>query len=418
MAKIKQIVAREIFDAKGNPTVEATVILQDNAIGIASCPSGTSMSSYEALELRDGDQNRFLGRGVQKAVGNIMTSITPRLIGMEAGKQPDIDKAMIELDGTQNKSRMGANAMLSVSMAVAKAAAKSSVLPLYLYLREFTKKDQLMKIPSPIFNLINGGKHAEGSIDLQEFQIVPASSKTYGESLHMAFIVYNALKEILRRGNFSTLVGDEGGFSPLVATNEDALLMLSQAIESANLRLGYDIFTGLDAAASSFHGDGLYKIHDRAMRLTANDLTSWYETLIKKYNVLYLEDALSEDDWDGWTYLASRMGPETIVTGDDLTSTNPYRLQMALNKKTINGIIIKPNQIGTVIETMAVVEVARAAGLKIIVSHRSGETNDDFIADFSVAVAADYCKFGAPVRGERVAKYNRLLQIEQQMKVI
>jgi enolase len=417
MAKIKQITANEILNAKGHPTIETIVILTDGAVGIASCPSGTSVGKYEAIEIRDKDEKRFQGLGVRNAIMNIEEIIAPGLLGMDATKQQDIDKKMISLDGTVNKGRLGANAILSVSMAVAKAAAKSSILPLFLYLREFIKKENVpLKIPIPAFNVINGGKHAEGTIDFQEFLVIPASSKKFDESIIIGTNVYAALKKSLETNNLSTLVGDEGGFSPKVETNQDALLMLKQVIEGINLRLGFDVFLGLDAAAGNFFTNQQYHIRDKSISLSSKDLVSFYKTLNNDYHLLYLEDGLAEDDWDGWRQLYAEMSQQTLIVGDDLIATNPYRLQMALDKKTITGIIIKPNQIGTVIEALAVVEMARQANLKIIVSHRSGETNDDFIADFAVAVSADYVKFGAPARGERVAKYNRLLQIERQIK--
>jgi enolase len=417
MAKIKQIQATEILNAKGHPTIEATVTLTDGSIGVADCPSGTSVGKYEAVEIKDKDEKRFQGLGVLNAIMNIEEIIAPNLLGMEATRQQDIDKKMIALDGTQNKARLGANAILSVSMAVAKAAAKSSVLPLFLYLREFVKRENIpLKLPTPIFNLINGGMHAEGALDFQEFLVIPATSKKYQESLQIGTNVYAALKKNLETNNLSTLIGDEGGYSPKVASNQDALVMLKQVIESINLRFGFDVFLGIDCASSNFYDNQQYHIHDKSIGLSSKDLITFYKTLNNDYHFLYLEDGLSEDDWDGWTSLCTELSQQTLIVGDDLTATNPYRLQMALDKKTITGIIIKPNQIGTVMESLAVVEMARDAGLKIIVSHRSGETNDDFIADFAVAASADYVKFGAPVRGERVAKYNRLLQIERQIK--
>ncbi|MBI2074983.1 MAG: phosphopyruvate hydratase [Candidatus Levybacteria bacterium] len=419
MAKIKEIKASEILDSRGNPTVETAVFLSDGSVGIAACPSGASVGSYEALELRDGDEKRFKGLGVLKAIENVEKIIAPKLINMEATKQQEIDKTIIELDGTQNKGRLGANATLSVSMAVCKAAAKSSVLPLFIYLRQFVKKEgSLLKIPTPLFNVINGGMHAGGNIDFQEFIIVPAAAKPYEEALNIGFLVYNSLKDVLKQNNLSTLVGDEGGFGPRLATNTDAFSLLQQAISLSTFRLGFDVFLGLDVASNSFYKNGNYNIKDRAMALSANDLISFYEELSKSNRLLYLEDPLSEEDWEGWTKISTKMSQQTLIVGDDLIATNPYRLQTAINKKAITGIIIKPNQIGTVIESLAVAEVAREAGIKIIVSHRSGETNDDFIADFAVAVSADYAKFGAPARGERVAKYNRLLHIDRQLKTL
>ena len=417
MAKIKQIIAREILNAKGNPAVEATVILNDGKMGTASCPSGTSVGNYEASELKDHDDNHFQGNGVLKAISNIQDVIAPALLGMEATKQPEIDKKMIEMDGTQNKGRLGANAILSVSMAVAKAAAKSSLLPTFLYLREFVKKENVpIKIPTPIFNILNGGKHAGENVNFQEFMVIPASSKTYSESLNMALVLYNSLKKTLEQNNLTTLIGDEGGFAPKLSSNKDALTLLKQAIDTTSFRFGFDVFMGLDAASTNFFSEGKYHLKDRTMPLSSSDLISFYEEINKEFHLLYLEDPMAEDDWGGWSNIYSTLSQQTLIVGDDLTATNPYRLQMALDKKTITGIIIKPNQIGTVIEALAVVEVARQAGIKIIVSHRSGETNDDFIADFAVAVSADYAKFGSPIRGERVAKYNRLLGIEREIK--
>lgn len=418
MAKIKQILAREILDSRGNPTIETAVILNDDSVGIAAVPSGASIGGYEAMELRDKDIQRYQGLGVLKAVENIENTIAPSLIGKDANNQPAIDKIMIDLDGTQNKGILGANAILSVSMSVAKAAAKSSVLPLFLHLRQFIKKDLRLKIPAPLFNVINGGRHAANSLDFQEFLIIPATSKSYSEALALGVTVYNSLRKVLLENNLSTLIGDEGGFAPHVESNHEALVLLKKAVDSSNLKFAYDIFLGLDAAANSIYKEKQYHIRDKAMSFSASEFINYYEELNKEFSLLYLEDGLAEDDWDSWTQLSSKLSQNTLIVGDDLIATNPYRLQMAIGKRAITGVIIKPNQIGTVIEALAVVEVARLAGLKIIVSHRSGETNDDFIADFAVAVSADYAKFGAPARGERVAKYNRLLQIERQLKTL
>lgn len=418
MAKIKQIIAREILNSKGNPTIEVTALLSDGIAGSASCPSGTSVGTYEALELKDHDQTRFNGEGVLGAISNIKDQIAPRLIGIPADRQQEIDRIMIELDGTQNKGKLGANALLSVSMAVARASAESSVLPLFLYLREFIKKESVpLKIPTPLFNILNGGKHGGGNVDFQEFLVIPASSKTYTESLAIGVKIYHKLSEILGAKGLSLSVGDEGGFSPNFNTNKEPFEIINQAVESSFLRLGFDVFLGLDAATNSFFQEGVYHLKD-SPSLSSENLISYYEDLYRKYNLLYLEDPLSEDDWSGWSAIYNRMSRNTLIVGDDLTTTNPYRLQMALDKKAITGIIIKPNQIGTVTEALAVVEMAKHTGLKTIVSHRSGETNDDFIADFAVATSSDYVKFGAPARGERVAKYNRLLQIEKQLKLL
>jgi len=419
MAKIKQITAREVLNGKGIPTIETSVLLSDGAIGIASCPAGTSIGSYEALELTDKDNMHFRGLGVLKAIGNITNVLAPKLIGMDATHQRDIDKLMIELDGTQNKSKLGANAILSISMATAKAAAASSVLPLFLYLRQFLgDKATPLRMPIPLFNIINGGKHAPETFDFQEFLLVPASSKSYADSLQLGTTIYFALKEVLLLNGMSTLLADEGGFAPKLPSNVNAFALLAQAIETTNQRLGFDVFLGIDGAASTFYSNQQYHIKDKSSGLSSKSLNDFYVELTKQYHVLYLEDILSEDDWDGWIDAMSKLSQSAMVVGDDLTATNPYRLQMAIDKKAITGVIIKPNQIGTVIESLAVVQVARSAGLKIVASHRSGETNDDFIADFAVAVGADYCKFGAPARGEHVAKYNRLSQIEQHLKTL
>jgi enolase len=304
-------------------------------------------------------------------------------------------------------------------MAVAKASANSSVLPLFLYLREFIKKEDVpAKIPTPLFNIFNGGKHAGDNVNFQEYMIIPATSKTYSQSLMMGTTIYHQLKNILREKGLSTLVGDEGGYAPICSSNKEPLGLIAQAINASTLRLGLDVFLGIDAAATSFYENKEYHMVESSSPLSSDDLISYYEKLDQQSNILYLEDPLAEDDWDGWASISGRLSKDTMVVGDDLTATNPYRLQMALDKKAITGIIIKPNQIGTVTETLAVVEIAKHAGLKTIVSHRSGETNDDFIADFATAVSADYVKFGAPARGERVAKYNRLLQIEKSLHVL
>ncbi len=417
MAKIKQITAREILNAKGEPTIETTVILADGAVGIASAPSGTSIGKYEAVDLKDNDEKRYQGKGVINAITNIDKILSPLLVGMDAVNQQLIDKKMIEIDGTVNKSKIGGNAILSVSIAVAKASARSAVLPLFLYLREYIKKEnQQLKIPTPCFNVINGGKHGGKSLDFQEFLVIPATSKKYSESLEIGTRVYFSLKKVIENNNLSSLVGFEGGFSPKLSSNQDALVLIKQAIEESNLRAGFDMFLGIDAASDTFYNENKYTIKDKSTTLTSKDLISFYKMLNEQFHLLYLEDGLSEDDWDGWKDLYTAMSAQTMIIGDDLIATNPFRLSEAISKNAISAVIIKPNQIGTIIEAMAVCEMAKQAGLKVIVSHRSGETNDDFIADFAVSVGADYVKFGAPVRGERVAKYNRLLTIESQLK--
>jgi enolase len=418
MAKIKAIYAREILNSKGNPTVEVNVTLDNGLSAVSSCPAGTSVSKYEATELRDEDPTRYGGLGVLRAVNNVTSVISPKLSGMDIEKQHEIDRALLSLDGTAQKSSLGANAILPVSMAVAKAAAKSLNIPLFAYIRHYTSlQNAPYKLPSPAFNLINGGKHAGSNLDFQEFLIFPASSMPFPSALNMAVNIYGSLrKELLNKGAI-TLVGDEGGFGPNFAANRDALVMLTEAISSASYRLNYDVFLGIDAASNSILQDGTYFIKDKEANLSAEDLATIYVGLNEEFNLYYLEDPFGEDDWDGWQHLNTIISKNTIIVGDDLISTNFSRLQTALQKDAVGGVIIKPNQIGTVIETLAVVEAARNAGLKIIVSHRSGETNDDFIADFAVGVGADYSKLGAPVRGERVAKYNRLLEIDSMLQV-
>lgn len=417
MAKIKHILAREILDSRGVPTIETLVVLDNGVTAIASAPSGISKSSYEAVELRDNDPHRYGGMGVRIAVQNVVDIIAPQLIGIEATNQQEVDRLLIELDGTKTKSRLGGNATFSVSKAIARAAAKTVYQPLFLYLRNFISKENLpLKIPTPAMSLINGGMHAGNNVDLQEFLVIPATYQRFSDALHMGVAVYHKIREQLEKNHLGTTVGDEGGFAPLFEKNEDVFELIAQAVSAANWRLGYDIFIGVDAAGKNFCKDQTYKIKDKPTSLKAEELLAFYEELIKKYHILYLEDPLSEDDWDGWSLALPKLSQRALIVGDDLTATNPYRLQLALNKNAINGVVIKPNQIGTVLESLAVVEMARHAGLKIIVSHRSGETNDDFISDLAVAVGADYVKFGGPARGERVAKYNRLLQIESQLQ--
>ena len=417
MSKIKQITAREILNSKGMPTLETTVFLQNNVSATASVPSGVSTGSYEAVEIRDKDPMRFDGMGELHAVNTVNTIIAPKLIGMDVTKQQEIDKMMIEMDGTQNKARLGANSILSVSFAVAKAGALDSVMPLYLYLRQFLSNGkQPLAIPTPIFNFLEGGKHGTQTTDFQEFHVIPATSKSYAENLQLGSAIFASLQNVCRLNGYSTLVGDEGGLSPRVANNHDGLNLLLEAIEATNYRLGFDVFLGIDSASNTFYSNQQYRIHDKTMGLSSSNMIAFYADLAKQFHLLYLEDGLSEDDWNGWTQLTKTLGQQLMIVGDDLTTTNPYRLQSAIEKKAISGVIIKPNQIGTVIESLAVVEVAKSAGLRVIASHRGGETNDSFIADFAVGIAADYCKFGGLQRGERMAKYNRLLQIEQQLQ--
>ncbi len=417
MSTIKQVFARQILNAKGIPTVEATVILDDGKFAVSSSPTGTSVSGYEAKDLRDENPQEFNGQGVLKAVNNVINIIGPKITGMDPVKQHEVDRAMIELDGTPDKSRLGANAILAVSQAVAKAGAKSLNMPLYSYLRHFTSiQGAPFKIPTPAYNILNGGKHAGNNLDFQEFLIIPASSIPYPQTLNMAAMIYHSLKDTLRAKGATTLIGDEGGFGPSFATNRDALVMLQEAISASEFKLNYEVFFGIDASANNFKTDGGYSIKDKGDSISAKDLVNVYEGLNEAYNLLYLEDPFGEDDWEGWEQLNQLTSKNTLIVGDDLTATNVNRVQEAIKRKAISGIIIKPNQAGTVTETLGVVEVARLAGLKLIASHRSGDTDDDFIADFAVAIGADYAKFGAPARGERVAKYNRLSEIYSQIQ--
>jgi enolase len=415
MSKITKIHAREILDSRGHPTVETTVILENDVAAISATPSGASTGTFEAMELRDNDPKHYGGLGVLKAVNNINTVIAPALIGKEAIQQQEIDKTMIGLDATPNKSRLGANAIIGVSMAVAKAQAKAQNMPLYAYISGFLQIKTPLRIPVPLFNVINGGKHAGNNVNFQEYIIIPASSKTFPQALELGFGIYSKLREILVTNSIPPLVGDEGGFAPRAATNIEPFKYIVEAAEKAAYRVGFDVFLGLDAAANSFLKQKAYEIKDKAFSYSDKDLIEYYVELMKQYPLLYLEDPLAEEHWEGWTKITEALGSQTIIVGDDLTVTNQIRLQTALQKKTITGIIIKPNQVGTITETLGVVAVAKQSGLKVIVSHRSGETNDDFIADFAVGVQADYAKLGAPVRGERVAKYNRLLAIYEEL---
>lgn len=415
MSKIEQITAREILDTRGDPTIETTVILADGSVGSSSVPTGALKGTYEAVQLRDDDPNRFLGLGVLKAVDTVNSIIAPKLIGMEATEQQSIDKLMIELDGTQNKIKLGGNSILSVSQAVCKAAAKSSLLPLALYIRQFiTPISQTHRIPSPMFNVMEGGKHAENNLNYQEFLIIPASSHTLWESIEIGVTVYKKLQEFLKDNNQSVLTADEGGFAPSYPTNADAFRVIKTVIETTRYAFLRDVFMGVDIAANAFLSNKKYTIKDKNGQLDQDDLIEIYQGLLNDFSLVYFEDPFAEDDWDGWKKMFATIGPKALVCGDDITSTNPYRLQSALNNNVLSAIVVKPNQIGTVTEAIAVAEIARFKQLKIVVSNRSGETDDDFIVDFAVAIDADYVKFGAPAR-ERIIKYNRLLAIEQEL---
>lgn len=419
MAKVSKILAREILDSRGNPTIEATVMLDDGSFGVSSVPSGISVGKYEAIELRDKNPRRFGGLGVLTAVRNIYTAIAPKLLGLDVADQRHIDETMIVLDGTGNKGKLGANAMLSVSQAACKAAAMSKRLPLFTYIAKlaenFGLSSTVNRIPTPAFNILNGGKHGAGNLDFQEFMVIPSSNRTFPDALHLGVVIYNALRDVLIYRNAIHSIGDEGGFAPNLLTNAEAFEVLVEAVKTTGVRLGYDIFFGLDAAASYFKKVGGYQIKDKSQPFSTDQLVEYYKTLTSTYQILLLEDPFEEDDWESWVRLTAELSENLLIVGDDLLATNKERLAKAITQKAANAILIKPNQIGTISETLLLIKQARDANFKVVVSHRSGETNDSFIADFAVGASADYVKFGAPARGERVAKYNRLLEIAARM---
>ena len=416
MAEVKKIIAREILDSRGNPTVEAIVELKDSSVGVASVPSGTSISKHEAIELRDKDPKRYLGRGVLKNLETISSIIAPKLLGREASSQKQLDQEMVSLDGTPNKSNLGGNSILALSCAIAKAQAVSQKLPLYQYIATLAEENvHEFAIPTPMFNILNGGKHGGGNIDFQEFMVVPPKANPYSKNLQVGTEIYYALKEVIQGRSSMALVGDEGGYAPLLYSNLDALKLLEDAIGRAGYKLGLDVFFSIDVAASNIKKGSSYKLKDKPVALDANDLLDFFVSLNEQYHLLSLEDPFSEDDWDHWKKITDKLGKDTLIIGDDLIATNRERLLRAISQKACNALIIKPNQVGTITETLETIKAAKANGVKIVASHRSGETNDDFIVDFAVGVGAEYVKFGAPARGERVAKYNRLLEIEHEL---
>jgi len=415
MAKIKNLFAEEVLDAKGYPTIETTVVLSNDIIAYSSAPSGTSKGTYEASEVRDTKDKRYYGYGVLKAIENVNKIIAPNLIGIDIYEQQKIDKLMIELDGTQNKSKLGGNAILSVSQAVAKAGAKNSSLPLYLYLRQFiSNNNSPKKYPTPLFVMLAGGKHADNSIDLQEILLVPSPSKSFEEKIEIAVNIYHLLEHKLLESDLSTLTSIEAGFSPNFSNNTEALRLIKDVIKNSSYKLSLDVSLGIDVASTSFYKDKQYFLKDKTTPYNPEELIDLYQKLISDFNIIYLEDPFSEDDWSSWQKGFDKLSKDSLIVGDDLTVTNPARLKLALSKNAINGIVVKPNQIGTISETIDVVKTARLNNLKVVVSHRSGETMDDFIADFAIATGADYVKFGAPAR-ERVVKYNRLLRIKREI---
>jgi enolase len=415
---IYAIIAREILDSRGNPTVETMVVFESGYRGIAAVPAGASIGTYEAVELRDKDDKRYRGMGVLKAVNNVNTVIGPKLRGMDGLNQGVIDTTMIQLDGTPNKAKLGANAILSVSLATAAAASAQQRAPLYNYLNALFNTllpTPIKRMPTPTLNLINGGKHGAGNLDFQEFHVVPATNKSYHVGLQMGVELDHILNDILVYRNAVHSVGDEGGFAPNLFTNSEAFGLIMDAIKQSPYTFGVDIFLGLDVAASHFKTQGGYRIKDKPQELSPKDFVKYLIELNRQYRLLLLEDPLDEDDWEGWRELTAQIGKDVLVIADDLVATNAARLDQAIAQKACSAVLLKPNQIGTLSEYLQVVAKAKKAGLATIVSHRSAETNDTFIADLGVAVQADYVKFGAPVRGERVAKYNRLLQIEAEL---
>jgi enolase len=412
MSAIESITAREILDSRGNPTVEVDVVLETGAMGRAAVPSGASTGEREAVELRDGDKKRYLGKGVQKAVHNVNEEIAPELLSYDASLQVDIDTIMIELDGTKNKERLGANAMLAVSMACAKAAAMESGLPLYRYLGGVNAKE----LPVPMMNILNGGKHADNNVDIQEFMVAPVGAPNFKESLRMGAEVFHALKSILKGMGLNTSVGDEGGYAPDLGSNEEALQVIMKAIEKAGYRPADEIMICLDPAASSFFEKGNYNL--AAEKDPIKDsvaMVEFYENLVNKYPIISIEDGLDENDWDGFKLLTQKLGNKIQIVGDDLFVTNTDILKRGIEENAANAILIKLNQIGTLTETTEAIEMAKRANFTAIVSHRSGETEDSFIADFVVAMNTGQIKTGSASRSDRVAKYNQLLRIEEEL---
>jgi enolase len=413
MSKIKHIIGREILDSRGNPTVEADVILECGALGRAAVPSGASTGSREALELRDGDKTRYLGKGVLRAVGHVNGEIAAALLGMEAGDQAALDQRLLELDGTSNKARLGANALLAVSLAAAHASARAACLPLYRHLQP----EGPYLLPTPMMNIINGGAHADNSVDMQEFMIIPAGAPSFSEALRYGVEVFHALKKVLGRRGLNTAVGDEGGFAPDLPSNEAAIEVILEAIVQAGFVAGRDIFLGLDAASSEYYRDGVYELAAENKRLDSAGMTEYLAAWVDQYPIISIEDGLAEGDWEGWAHLTRRLGGRVQLVGDDLFVTNTAIFSEGIAKGIANAILIKLNQIGTLTETLAAIRMAQEAGYAAIVSHRSGETEDATIADLAAGSSATQIKTGSLSRSDRVAKYNQLLRIEAALGV-
>ncbi|EJM52619.1 MULTISPECIES: phosphopyruvate hydratase [Pseudomonas] len=415
MAKIVDIKGREVLDSRGNPTVEADVLLDNGIIGSACAPSGASTGSREALELRDGDKSRYLGKGVLKAVANINGPIKDLLKGMDPSDQKALDLAMIKLDGTENKGSLGANAILAVSLAAAKAAAQDQDLPLYAHIANLNGTPGVYSMPVPMMNIINGGEHADNNVDIQEFMVQPVGAKSFSEGLRMGTEIFHHLKAVLKARGLSTAVGDEGGFAPNLASNEDALKVISEAVANAGYKLGTDVTLALDCAASEFYEDGKYNLSGEGQVFTAEGFADYLKGLTERYPIISIEDGLDESDWAGWKILTDKIGEKTQLVGDDLFVTNTKILKEGIDKKIANSILIKFNQIGTLTETLEAIQMAKAAGYTAVISHRSGETEDSTIADLAVGTSAGQIKTGSLCRSDRVSKYNQLLRIEEQL---
>jgi enolase len=415
MAKIVDIKGREVLDSRGNPTVEADVLLDNGIIGSACAPSGASTGSREALELRDGDKSRYLGKGVLKAVANINGPIRDLLKGADPSDQKALDHAMIKLDGTENKGSLGANAILAVSLAAAKAAAQDQDLPLYAHIANLNGTPGVYSMPVPMMNIINGGEHADNNVDIQEFMVQPVGAKSFSEGLRMGTEIFHHLKAVLKARGLSTAVGDEGGFAPNLASNEDALKVISEAVANAGYKLGTDVTLALDCAASEFYEDGKYNLSGEGQVFTAEGFADYLKGLTERYPIISIEDGLDESDWAGWKILTDKIGEKVQLVGDDLFVTNTKILKEGIDKNIANSILIKFNQIGTLTETLEAIQMAKAAGYTAVISHRSGETEDSTIADLAVGTAAGQIKTGSLCRSDRVSKYNQLLRIEEQL---
>jgi enolase len=410
MSEIIDVYAREVLDSRGNPTVEADVILESGAMGRAIVPSGASTGEREALELRDGG-SRYLGKGVQKAVTNVIDVIAPVISGMDASEQAAIDRAMIELDGTENKGKLGANAILAVSLAVAKAAAEEAGLPLYHYLGGPNAKE----LPVPMMNVLNGGAHADNNVDIQEFMIIPAGAPSVSEAVRIGAEVFHNLRSVLKKKGYNTAVGDEGGFAPNLKSNEEAVQVILEAVEKAGYKPGQDVFLGLDAAASEFYENGVYDLKGEGKKKSSEEMVAFYEEWVKRYPIITIEDGMSEKDWKGWKLLTDRLGKKVQLVGDDIFVTNTSIFKKGIEQGIANSILIKLNQIGTLTETLDAIEMAKRAGYTAVVSHRSGESEDATIADLAVATNAGQIKTGSLSRTDRIAKYNQLIRIEEEL---